>query len=335
MKRLVQLTAGTALVVTDLHGAWEPYTRVRDIFLEKHERGEADTLVISGDLIHPASADQADESLAMLQDVMRLQVELGAERVVMLIGNHELPHIYSIPLAKGDMVFTPAFEKALGEIGESRATVLDFLAELPFYAVTSGGVLLTHAGAAPEVADPETFGHLLQADHIALLDIVEERLREFGYDQARASYERIAKVSYKREVRELMGITSVSDPRYNDLLRGTLATTDNYEFDLIWSALFARNEQDMGLPAYTQVVQRFLQAVSQVSGIDVSVLVSGHIVTRGGYGLVGEQQLRLSTYAHARPNEAGLYLLLDCTRPARIAADLIPGLRPVYPEAYK
>ena len=335
MKRLIQLTAGTALVVTDLHGAWEPYTRVRDSFLHLLERGEADTWVISGDLIHPTAADQPDESLAMIRDVMRLQIELGPGRVVMLLGNHELPHIYSIPLARGDMVFTPGFEKALATIGESRATVLEFLAELPFYALTAGGVLLTHAGAAREVADPETFGHLLQADHIALLDVVEERLHEFGYDAARTSYERIAKVSYNREVRELMGVTSPADPRYNDLLRGTLATTNNYEFDLVWSALFARNEQDMGLPAYAKVVDQFLQTVSQVSRIQTSVLVSGHIVTRGGYGLVGEKQLRLSTYAHARPNEAGLYLLLDCTKPARIAADLVPGLRPVYPEAYK
>lgn len=335
MKRLVQLTAGTALVVTDLHGAWEPYARIRNTFLQLLERGEADTLVICGDLIHAVSADQPDESLAMIQDVMRLQIELGTEHVLMLIGNHELPHIYSIPLAKGDRVFTPAFEKALGKLGESRTTILNFLAELPFYAVTSGGVLLTHAGAAPEVAASDDFGHLLQADHIALLDIVEEQLREFGYDEARASYERIAKVNYNREVRELMGIPGPSDPRYNDLLRGTLATTNNYEFDLIWSALFTRNEQDMGLPAYNAVVDQFLQTVAQVSDVDVSVLVSGHIVTRGGYGLVGEKQLRLSTYAHARPNEAGLYLLLDCAKPARIAADLVPGLRPVYLEAYK
>lgn len=333
-KRLQQLS-GTALVVTDLHGAWEPYARVRDTFLALHERGEADSLVLCGDLIHAPGPDQPDASLDMIQDVMRLQAELGPERVVMLIGNHELPHIYSIPLAKGDMVFTPAFEKALATLGDGRAAVLEFLAGLPFYAYTPGGVVLSHAGAAPELVEPEPFGHLLMADHLGLLALVDEQLREFGYDKARANYERIMKASYNKEVKDLFGITSPTDPRYNDLMRGTLATSDNYEFDLIWAALFTRNEQDMGIKAYETVVRRFLQTVSQVTDADMKVLVSGHIVTRGGYALVGEQQLRLSSFTHARPNEAGLSLLLDANKSVRIAADLVSGLRPVFPDAYK
>jgi hypothetical protein len=291
--------------------------------------------VLCGDLIHATTADQQDDSLAMLRDVMRLQQELGPEHIVMLLGNHELPHIYSIPLAKGDMLFTPPFEKALAALGDERQSVIEFLAGLPFYAYTQGGVVISHGGAAPEMTNEQAFVHLLMSDHLQLLEIVDERLREIGYDVARASYERITKTSYKREVRDLLGVTSAADPRYNDLLRGTLATTNNYEFDLIWDALFTRNEQDMGLSAYNDVVDRFLQVFSQAVGIDAQVLVAGHIVTPGGYGLVGERQLRLSTFAHARPNPSGLFLLLDAAQPVRIAADLIPGLRPVYPDAYK
>jgi hypothetical protein len=333
-KRLQQIN-GTAFVVTDLHGAWEPYVRLRDLFLSMRERGEADVFVLCGDLIHATSNDQPDASLDMLRDVMRLQAELGAEHFVMLLGNHELPHIYGIPLAKGDMVFTPAFEKALATLGDDRAKVIEFLAGLPFYAYTAGGVMLSHGGAAPELVEPEAFGHLLMADHLGLLAIVEEQLREFGYGKARANYERIMNASYNKEVNELFGITSPADPRYNDLLRGTLATSNNYEFDLIWSSVFTRNEQTVGLKSYENIVRNFLQTVSRVTDVDLQVLVCGHIVTRGGYALVGEQQLRLSSYAHARPNEAGLYLLLDADRPARIAADLVGGLRPVFPEAYK
>ena len=331
-KRLI-LLSGTAFVVTDLHGAWEPYARLRDTFLELHARGEADMFVLCGDLIHVTSDDQPDASLAMLRDVMRLQAGMGPERVVMLLGNHELPHIYSIPLAKGDMVFTPAFEKALATLGSERAAVIDFLAGLPYYAYTPGGVVLSHGGAAPELRDAETFGHLLMADHQHLLATVDERLHEFGYDEARSQYERIMKVSYNKEAREMLAVSGPSDPRYHDLLRGTLASSDNYEFDLIWAALFTRNEQDMGVPAYNDVVRRFLTVFSEVVDTEMRVLVGGHIVTRGGYALIGEQKLRLSSYAHARPNEAGLYMLLNTEKRVRIAADLIGSLRPVFPPA--
>lgn len=333
-KRLAFLS-GTALIVTDLHGAWEPYVRLRDTFLQLHARGEVDMFVICGDLIHATGPDDPDDSLAMLRDVMRLQAELGPERVVMLLGNHEFPHIYSIPLAKGDMVFTPSFEKALATLGDERAAVIDFLAGLPYYAYTAGGVVISHGGASPEFRDTEMFGHLLMVDHKLLLAAVDERLAEFGYAEARAQYERIMNVSYLKEAREMLAVSGPSDPRYNDLLRGSLASSDNYEFDLVWSALFTRNEQDMGVPAYNEVVRRFLSIFSEVVDTEMRVLVAGHIVTRGGYALIGEQKLRLSSYAHARPNEAGLYLLLDTDKPVRIAADLISSLRPVFPDGYK
>src|SRR5690606_25506121 len=122
--------------------------------------------------------------------------------VVMLLGNHELPHIYSISLARGDTVFTPAFEAMLAELGDRRQEVIQFLADLPLYACTAAGVLLTHAGAAQAVALPAALAQLLEIDHLALLEVVEEQLQEFGLDEARASYERIMGSSYEREARE-------------------------------------------------------------------------------------------------------------------------------------
>lgn len=330
-ERLIDLAPGVVLVATDLHGAWEPYVRIRDTFLRLRERGDARTLVLCGDLIHAESDTGPDRSLDMLLDVMRLRGELGPDAVVMLLGNHEVPHIYSISLARGDAVFTPPFEAMLASLGEQRQEVIGFLAGLPLYARTAAGVLLTHAGAAQDIALPAAFAQLLSIDHLAMLAAVEEQLQSFGYDEARASYERITGGSYDREARELLAVTGPNDPRYNDLLRGTLATTNNYLFDLLWAALFGRNEQENGAKMYDAVVDRFLKSVSAISPHPQRVLVSGHMVTRGGYALVGEKQLRLSSYSHARPREAGLYLLLDTERPVRAAADLIPGLRPVFP----
>ena len=63
------------------------------------------------------------------------------------------------------------------------------------------------------------------------------------------------------------------------------------------------------------------------------MLVSGHIVTPlGGYVLVNRYHLRLSSATHARPREAGRYLLLDCAKPVRGANELMPGLCSVFDE---
>ncbi len=40
--RLWSLDTGVAMVVTDLHGDWEAYTRYRDRFLALHATGQAD-----------------------------------------------------------------------------------------------------------------------------------------------------------------------------------------------------------------------------------------------------------------------------------------------------
>ena len=54
MNRAVDITQGTAFVVTDLHGSREAYLRYRDRFLTLRARGEADVLVFLGDVIHEA-----------------------------------------------------------------------------------------------------------------------------------------------------------------------------------------------------------------------------------------------------------------------------------------
>jgi hypothetical protein len=51
---------------------------------------------------------------------------------------------------------------------------------------------------------------------------------------------------------------------------------------------------------------------------------------------VGKQQLRLASYTHAFPKRSARYLMLDCEKPVKTAADLVPGLKFVFdnvPEA--
>lgn len=83
----------------------------------------------------------------MILDVMRLREELG-NRLIYLMGNHEFPHRYTITLQKGDDLFTPRFEWAMGQ---HRPKIMALLDSLPFYVRTKSGVSVCHAGAFPEV----------------------------------------------------------------------------------------------------------------------------------------------------------------------------------------
>ena len=135
------------MVVTDLHGDWEIYQRYRDRFIDLQAKGQADCLIFTGDLIHRNRSDQDDKSLEILFNVIKLQAHYG-RAIIYLLGNHELPHIYGISLAKGDRIYTPTFEQSLSESGR-RADIINLFVSLPFYLRTRAGVCLTHAGAAP------------------------------------------------------------------------------------------------------------------------------------------------------------------------------------------
>jgi Icc-related predicted phosphoesterase len=60
--RLWSLDAGVAMVVTDLHGDWDAYARYRDRFVELRAAGQADCLIVTGDLIHREPDVGADRS---------------------------------------------------------------------------------------------------------------------------------------------------------------------------------------------------------------------------------------------------------------------------------
>lgn len=324
MNRAVDLPHGTAYVVADLHGSWEPYTRYRDNFLALHARGKADWLVFLGDVIHGYGAEEDDASVAILLDIMRLQAELGAQTVSLLLGNHEMSHIYFTPLTKGERAFMPRFERLLGN---HREQVTPFLKSLPFLARTPGGVLLVHAGASEIGATVENAARILSWSHGALFDEVDQLLA-LGevHDLLRAFG--LAEEEYDRDARENLAVSGPDDPRYRDLLRGFIASSLEPEWPLLWDFFFTQCEAERGRARYKKIVRRFLKAYSS-PGLRQRVLVSGHIVVAGGYAFPTEETLRLASWTHARPHQAGCYLLFDVTRPVMRAADLEPFLSPL------
>lgn len=325
MKRIIDLEAGTAMVVTDLHGDWDAYQRYRDRFLMLRANGRAHYLIITGDLIHHEGDEADDKSLEMVLDVLALRQELG-KCLIYLLGNHELPHIYSITLAKGKHLYTPRFEKAMGGY---RAEIMTLFDNLPFYVRTKAGVMLCHAGAAPELSTHNAFDILNSFSHKAILKEASLMLEERKRPYIRRAFAKMSQQAYEDIVYEYFGITSPQDPRYDDFLIGTWATSSNPHFELLWQALFTTNEKQEYEKPYSAIVQAMIQGFSR-DYHEQKVLVSGHLNCQDGYTVVNNHQLRLASAKHALPRDSGQYLLFDVSEEVKTAAELLPKLATVF-----
>jgi Icc-related predicted phosphoesterase len=335
-QRVIDLNSGIAMVVTDLHGAWDVYRKLRDQFLSMQAKGEVHHLVVCGDLIHSEGVDETDASLDMLLDVMTLQSELGKDKIIMLLGNHELPHIYGLTLAKGSVEYTPRFESSLTRLDQrykapfKRKDVVEFLGSLPFFVRTKAGVLLTHAGAGADVVSAKHAERLFNLNHTDLVGMADRELKKFDIASLQRGYSHFTGISYEEQAKRYLAVTGQEDPRYNDLLRVLFLSGQNTDFDLMWNTLFSQNELDVGESAYLKTVKNFLQYISDASPAEQTVLVAGHIGVKDGFAEVGKQQLRVASYTHAFPKRSARYLILNCETPVKTAADLMPGIKFVF-----
>jgi hypothetical protein len=325
MNRVINLKKGRAYVVSDLHGEWEPYVRYRDHFLYLLQNGYADVFILLGDLVHGYGPSEEDASLPMLLDVMRLQAELGPQTVIMLLGNHELVHIYGVTLAKGGHIFTPRLEHAMGAV---RPQVIEFLQSLPLLVRTAGGVMLTHAGASAATSVPQAARVIFNFSHRELLDQVDRLLLRANVPDLLKAVGIASEAEYSRLAWTNLAITGREDPRYLDLLRSFVVGTLEPEWPLLWEFLFTQCEAAFGEMLYARILEKFLKTYS-ARGAEQRVLVTGHMPVEEGYEIVAGRQVRMASWAHARPNEAGHYLLLDVAEPIEMAADLEPYLYPI------
>lgn len=322
--RLKHLDDGIAMIVTDLHGEGEAYDHIRTTFLDLYKQKKVNYLVLCGDLIH-IRRDVPDESVRMIVDVIDLQAQLGDDVVIMLMGNHEMPHVYSTTLSKGNVEFTAPFEHALKKTGQ-REKVSRFLRNLPLYVSTNAGVLISHAGATPAVTNQAEAEAVLTFDHEALLHLADDRIKN-THDLEALKHN----LQYVRRVKHYLGIDDVDDPHFHYFLRGQMLSQNEDEFEFLWDVLFARNEQRWTIEAYTVIAEHFLNSIGSCINTGLNIVVAGHIGTTGGHALIGERHLRLSSFAHANPNDSGEYLLLDCAKPVQKSSDLGQYLRPVFP----
>ena len=324
--RLWSIEAGVAMVVTDLHGDWDAYRRYRDHFFDLHAHGRADYLILTGDLIHGYD-EVPDRSLDIILDVISLRAKYD-QAIIYLCGNHEMPHLYNISLAKGNREFTPAFEAVLVE-SQRRAEVVTLFDSLPFYIRTRAGVTLAHAGASPPMVDANHAWQLFTWSHHQLLTWADEVMAQENLEALRRGYAKLSHASYDELVNYYLSISDRSHPRYNDLLRGFLASTHPTFGKLLWPALFTRCEHEYGRADYDIFLAAMLQELS-VDFYPQQLLVAGHITIKGGHQLVTKQHFRLASAHHATPREAGQYLLFDTAQPVRDIKVLSQGLGSVY-----
>jgi hypothetical protein len=268
-------------------------------------------------VIHGYGSPETDASLAIVLDIMRLQQELGTDTVVMLLGNHELPHIYGVTLSKGEKEFTSRFEHALGGY---RDTVLSFFDGLPFYICTPGGVMLTHAGPVMSAATPQVAALLTDFSHSGLLVEADRLLAHTDAAQLIHSTLNMTAQQYYENAIDYLAVTGPDDPRYYELLRGFVVSSLK-EWQPLWDFFFNQCEAGLSLALYDRVVIQYLSSYSSANNPQ-QVVVTGHMPTRGGYQIVTKHHLRLSSWMHATPREAGCYLLFEVAEAITQAADL-------------
>jgi hypothetical protein len=323
--RIVDIDRGVVMVVTDLHGDWPLYQRYRDIFLALRERELADTLIFTGDFIHSEGPPEADKSLDIVLDLMALRQTLGP-RLVILLGNHELPHLYAVVLSKGDHVYTPRFEEALGD---HRDAVQTFFDSLPFFVRTRAGVSICHVGAFPQARDRDAMAQLFAFSH---RDVWEHGAARVPLPYRVPLRQRLGELShapYDELVRDYFAITDVNDPHYDDFLISQFAMAEP-AFDLLWAAFSESNELQYGEVAYAGYVVALLRHLSE-DYAPQSILVTGHIGCRNGYRVVADgRQLRLASGVHAYPYESARYLLFDAGKSVANVKALLPGIGSVF-----
>ncbi len=327
-ERILDLTSGITMVVSDLHGDKDAFARYASRFLRLRATKKVDRMLLLGDIIHSEGPADQDESMAILLDIMRMQKVLPPNSVVALLGNHEMPHIYGVTLAKGRIEYTPRFEKSLADSGK-RDEVINFFQDLPFYVRTASGVMFTHAGPHGNAA--VNIDVIRNFDHQRILDEFDQLLRSNPQpDQLRTLYGKTMGMSYETLAKYYLAVNSPDDPRYDHLVRAMMISQQSREFELLWDILFTRCELGLPLPLYQRTLSTFLDAFSADAPTHQRFLVTGHIPVNGGHTIVTDTHLRIASAAHARPREAGEYLMIDFSKPVENMAALESMLECVF-----
>jgi hypothetical protein len=163
----VTASAGTLLVSADVHGNWDDFARLRQIFLDSEARGEKPVWLSVGDWVHGPSAerhdilgrdgaplyDYPDRTPELLRALFSLMDQFPG-RVLSLCGNHEHAHIGGPRTRKfhDDEAKVLEAQLSAAEVAELRAR---FRSWPIVFRVPSCALVITHGAMAPAFAHPD------------------------------------------------------------------------------------------------------------------------------------------------------------------------------------
>lgn len=263
-----------------MHGNYHDFQRV----LDRYEILKRDLpglqLVFLGDLVHGYNA-KTDKSIDIVLQMMHMGANRHGSCIHFLMGNHELAHVYHWALKKGNWDFTTGFER---KMGKRRAEIVHFFEKLPIGIATLGGVFLHHTGASPVYANgyltsvglPGAF--LCQMDH--------------------------AKIKAK------LGL-DINESRFNLEIGRTVS--ELHEGKTIWETWMNGNEMQYGVQ-YSAFLNQMLAYYSIHTGIDLGILVTGHIGVDTGVELVAGRQIRLCSGQGCTDDLQKKMLFVDAAR---------------------
>jgi Calcineurin-like phosphoesterase len=178
---------GPVLVSADVHGHFEDFARLREIFLSSHARGEDPLWVSVGDWVHgPAGEPRAlydypDRTPELLRGLFAL-MDAHPGRVLSILGNHEHAHIGGVRTSK--------FHDDEAAFLESQLNA-DFISDMKrrfrswpmMVCLPATGVVLTHGAlTGGGVADIERIRYSGQIDSDAF-EILRAAMTHYGYSE--------------------------------------------------------------------------------------------------------------------------------------------------------
>ncbi|MEM7029133.1 MAG: hypothetical protein AAF629_06035 [Chloroflexota bacterium] len=166
---------------------------------------------------------------------------------------------------------------------------------------------------------------LFALDHQSIFDRVDRALSAKDLSRLREQVTGFSAEIYMEQAKELLAITGLDDPRFDDLLRGRVAAND-YEFLQLQQVLSNRCEREYGPRIYKRYLSQMLKALS--SGFDPQrFCVAGHMDVSTGYKAVG-RHIRIASGKHAINPDTACYMIFDAATPIRWRRRLMQHIQP-------
>jgi len=302
MNRIVDISDKKLMIVSDLHGNQHDFNRVMNRFHHFKQQGEVDQLIFLGDIVHSFNYKK-DASLNILNTLIEKGANEPGSEIVCLLGNHELVHLFHIPLRKGNWEFNKGLE---WKMAKDREPYHRFFCNMPVAVRTAGGVMINHTGAGPfyseqRLQDNGLFGAFL---------------REWQFDGV---------------VKQLFTDDVISQMRHKYLPESGCRLMETQTGKVLWETFMNGNEHQYDAGQYENYVLDLLNYYSW-DRLDkpMQMVVSGHIGEDWGISLIGSKQLRICSSAGCSLDLEKKFLIVDAQKEYLSMDELKIGLKDVY-----